>query len=244
MTSTGFPEKGRQVKRKADGLTGEVCESDPSRDVVAVHLSARGAHKIIVCSSEEFVRDWDVTVGTAPKRINYKQAIIASVILGICFFIWLKSCVGGFTYPSDVLDHKISVVNGSTEFDVTIKLEGWNAGSVYHVAGEIPDVVKHELEEGSQEQSILFRIVGDVHSGGGNDDYGNPMPESSTTFNAFNIRYSMDDMKKVNWDYMSGIGLLNLGSVTRFGSYGDNAVQSYCEKSLAQTYSHDFCANF
>jgi len=106
------------------------------------------------------------------------------------------------------------------------------------------EIVKHEVKEGSQEQSILFRIVGVVHTVGGYDKYGNSTPGVTTTFNAFNIRYSMDDMRKVNWDNMPGDGLLNLGAVTRFGSYGDITLRSYCENQVAQTYSQDFCANF
>jgi hypothetical protein len=161
--------------------------------------------------------------------------------LGLYLCADLNGCFE-FKYPTSVVDQKTSVVNGNSEFDVTIKLEMWNGGSLRNCADEMKEIVKHELKEGKQEKSIVFRVVGDVESGGGYDRYGNPIPTSTATFNALNIQFSMDDLRKVNWDHMSSLELLNLGSVTRFGSYGDSAARNYCE--MARDYSRDFCANF
>ena len=247
MTSAEFPVRGAQVRRKADGLLGEVYASDPNKDLLTVRWLGRQRHNTLVCTSEQFFRDWDLTGSWKPIQEGFARRAPIFVVVTALIVACVYGCASfsgcfEFKYPASVIDHKTSVVNGSTELDVTIKLEMWSAGSLRSTADEMAEIVKHELKEGNQEGSILFRVVGDVHSGGGNDKYGNPTPEFTTTFNAFDIRYSMDDMRKVNWDNLSGMELLNLGSVKRFGSYGDGVAQSYCE--MVRDYSREFCANF
>lgn len=249
MVSTGFPERGTQVKRKADGLVGEVYASDPSRDLLTVRWAARSGHNTLVCTSEQFFRDWELTGKSVPSSAGPSKPIIIPIIFGVCFFLWLKACVGGttsgFTFPSTAIDHKATVVNGNSEFDVTLKLREPNGsapGNVFLASSEIIEIVKHELEEHSTEKSIAFHIVEDT--GGGYDIYGRK--QSINLTNAFDITYSMEDLMLINWDTVSGNGrwLLDLGTVSNVTGAGDDAIRKYCEDDGFKKYAQIFCANY
>ena len=105
-----------------------------------------------------------------------------------------------FKYPSHALDHKISVIAGNAVLSVTLKLRGWDAGEgdMYAAIVDMESIMKHELREGSGEQSITFHIVGDA--GGGYDDYGHARP--THLIDAFDIQYSMDNLKQIDWDHL------------------------------------------
>ena len=145
-----------------------------------------------------------------------------------------------FTYPRSVLDHKTSVIDGNTELDVTIKLRGWDAGAgdVYSATQDMEEIMKHELKEGGAEQNTVFHIVGDA--GGGYDNYGNPRP--THLIGAFDIRYSMEDIRQINWDHISEFRLLNLGIVSGITPAGVGVAKEYCEKN--REYSQVFCEGF
>jgi hypothetical protein len=99
-------------------------------------------------------------------------------------------------------------------------------------------IIKHELRESGSEQSIVFHIVGDA--GGGNDDYGRARP--TNIIKAFDIQYSMDDMKKINWENLGDVRLENLGHVSEIQPAGATVAQRYCAKH--REYSQIFCDNF
>jgi len=66
-----------------------------------------------------------------------RVAVLLAAALLVIFCIYECADLIGcfeFTYPASVLDHKTSIVNGNTELDVTIMLDGWSAGSVYKSA--------------------------------------------------------------------------------------------------------------
>lgn len=276
MASTGFPKRGTRVIRKAEGLIGEVYAIDPSKDLLTVRWAARPGHNTLVCTSEQFARDWDlrdaeerrITGGKPDKHAPVAKAPIQSASTDVSFsvissnfwtiwrgsvlavsFIALTVCayisadLNGcfkFRYPTSVLNHNTSIVGGNTELDVTLKLRGWDAGDtdMYSAILDMESIMKHEIKEGSPGQNIVFHIVGDA--GGGKDDYGNPKP--SRIIGAFDIQYSMEDIKKIDWDHISQFRLLNLGIVSGITPAGADVAKGYCEKN--REYSQSFCARF
>lgn len=172
--------------------------------------------------------------------------IVISVLLIVCFYGCASLVFGPseFKFPSNVLEHKTIVVDGNTEFDVTLKLREFNGsapGSVFDASSEIIEIVKHKLGEHSTEQSIVFHIVEDT--GGGYDIYGRKQAKFLT--DAFDIKYSMEDLKLINWDTVSNNGrwLLDLGTVSHMTGAGDDAIRKYCEDDGFKKYAQVFCAN-
>jgi len=89
-------------------------------------------------------------------------------VISVFVFALIHSCgessgVGSFTYPPSVLSHNISTVDGNSELNVTLKLQGWDAGEadIINITSDMRSIMEHELK-------------GDA--GGGNDDYGRPVP--------------------------------------------------------------------
>jgi hypothetical protein len=93
MAWTEYPRKGARVKRKADGLIGEVYASDPEKDLLTVRWSARPGLNTFVCNSEQFARDWELT-GEAPysSRGSVKSFVVISTLIAICVFFYVKGC--------------------------------------------------------------------------------------------------------------------------------------------------------
>lgn len=100
MDPIGFPHPGAQVKRKADGLLGEVYASDPSKDLLTVRWSARSGHNTLVCTSEQFFRDWEAT---NRERTNLSQPgkVLIVVITAIALFAFMKACSSDPSMPSN-----------------------------------------------------------------------------------------------------------------------------------------------
>jgi hypothetical protein len=93
MASTNVPEKGAQARRKVDGLIGEVYAADPSKDLLTVRWSARPGLNTLVCTSEQFARDWELTgkKSSSPKEF-IKTFVAVSVFVAVCCFVFVKGC--------------------------------------------------------------------------------------------------------------------------------------------------------
>ena len=93
MALTTFPEEGAQARRKADGLIGEVYAADPSKDLLTVRWSARPGLNTLVCTSEQFARDWELTgkKSSSPKKF-IKPFVAVSVFMAVCCFVLVKGC--------------------------------------------------------------------------------------------------------------------------------------------------------
>jgi hypothetical protein len=163
--------------------------------------------------------------------------VLSTVLFAIIYGCAESSGLVEFEYPSGVLDHKISIIDGNTELDVTLKLNGWDAGEndIYSAILDMQSIMRHELKEGGSEQSILFRIVGVAAT----DDYGR---ETTDLIGVFDIQYSMKDIKQINWDNPGEIRLLNLGHVSGITPAGITVAQRYCEKE--REHSQAFCDSF
>jgi hypothetical protein len=98
---------------------------------------------------------------------------IAFAVFALAHGCSRDSSGSGFTYPSDVLDHKISVVDGGSELDVTLEIpepDHTSPGEVWVAGLDILHIVKHEVQVNGTESAIVFHLV--ENTGGGYDQYG------------------------------------------------------------------------
>lgn len=242
-SSPGFPEKGSIVKRKIDGQIGEVYARDPRKDLLTVRWTEQSGQNTLICNSEQFARDWDLTGSSKSSQIGPIQGVITLLVMAALLIVCIYGCESFFSgpseykYPSCVLEHKISVINGKTEYDVKMKLPGVDSGGIdmVYIAGQMKNVAEHEIKQSGSEQSMVFTIAGETI--GGYDDYGRAEP--SEIINVFDVQYSMDDLKKIDWDHITDYSFLNLGHLTIICPAGAKVVERYCEKH--REYSQAFC---
>jgi hypothetical protein len=240
MASIGFPERGAQVKRKADGLVGEVYERNPSKDLLTIRWSARSGHNTLVCTSEQFFRDWDLTGGARSSQIELFPTVMTLLAVGVLAVACIYGCSSFFFGPSEfrvptsVLDEKTSAADGNPKLYITMKLRGIDGGvSDMSLSGQdMQEIVKHELKKNGSERSIVFHLVADGH-----DVYG-----QASQIQVFDIQYSMDDLRRINWANVTSNGLLNLGHVSEMSPQGADVAKFYCEK--AREYAEVFCEDF
>jgi hypothetical protein len=174
---------------------------------------------------------------SGPRRI---VGVVAKVVLAALIIWGIYGCssyfLGGgeFTFPFSVLGHKTSVIDGRAEFEVTMKLRGIDSGDtdMNLAAQDMDGIIKHVLKENGSEQGIIFHIVAD-----GQDIYGH-----ATQIQVFDIQYSMDDLKLVNWDNVTSNGLLNLSRLSAMSPAGADVGRLYCEKE--RDYAQVFCERF
>ncbi|MFZ1086636.1 MAG: hypothetical protein WAN35_16855 [Terracidiphilus sp.] len=91
MTVTNFPDKGRQAKRKSDGLIGQVFNSKPKLNLITIRWRKGPGFEAVVCTSEQFFHDWELIEKKAPVPRGYLAIFILPVIFGILFYFWIES---------------------------------------------------------------------------------------------------------------------------------------------------------
>jgi hypothetical protein len=248
MVSTGFPKSGDAVKRKADGLVGEVYASDPDKDILTVRWSARSGHNTLVCTSEQLFRDWDLIgsgksiTGGFVGRAAILIVIAALFVVCIYGFTYYSGC-SSFKYPESILGHERTFVNGDEMHVFALKLQGDEAMDMLAAAADMKAVINRELKDGSSDQYIDFHLLGDSEKAGiarslmkVGKDYGN-----TDLSNAFDIWYKMEDIKKIDFDNISVPRLLNLGHVYMVFPLGTDVAGKYCDKN--RELSQVFCSN-
>jgi len=83
MRSRGYPPKGAEAKRKADGLAGRVFVSSPSTDLVAVRWRGGEGTGTLLYNAEQFARDWELRDASGAKWGMRAGAIALAVMAGI-----------------------------------------------------------------------------------------------------------------------------------------------------------------
>jgi hypothetical protein len=167
-------------------------------------------------------------------------------LIGFAVFAFVRGCSSdsngpGFTYPDNVMDHHFSVVDGRNELNITLKLRKGSDDDFFLslAPSDMEEIMKHEQQQSSGEDDLVFHIVGDI--GGGYNDYGNPRPSNVALL--FDIKYTKFDIKQINWEHRpSPGGLLNIGVVSNISGYGVSVGQGYCQE--AREWSQVFCENF
>ena len=76
MSSRGYPPKGAEAKRKADGLAGKVFVSSPRRDLVALRWTGEDGTGTLLYNAEQFARDWELK-GTSSAKWRVRAGAIA-----------------------------------------------------------------------------------------------------------------------------------------------------------------------
>ncbi len=87
MSSRKYPAKGAQVKRKEDGLSGQVYVSSPTTDLVAVRWQKEDETGTLLYDIDQFSREWEL----ARKGSAWWQVAAASIaVVVLCGIgIWL-----------------------------------------------------------------------------------------------------------------------------------------------------------
>lgn len=91
MSSRRFPAKGAQVKRKADGLIGQVYVSSPTTNLVAVRWQKKDETGTLLYDIEKFTREWQLTRTSGMKRAVRAGALALVALCGIGLYMGLRA---------------------------------------------------------------------------------------------------------------------------------------------------------
>ena len=81
MSSRKYPTKGAQVKRKEDGLAGQVYVSSPTTDLVAVRWQKEDETGTLLYGIDQFAREWELA---RTKSAGWKVAAATIAIVAVC----------------------------------------------------------------------------------------------------------------------------------------------------------------
>jgi hypothetical protein len=76
-----FPRRGDPVKRKADGVVGQIHASDPQRDILTVLWRTASGSETQVCTSENLFHDWEWTDKSAKRWLTTHPRIVAALVV-------------------------------------------------------------------------------------------------------------------------------------------------------------------
>ena len=161
-------------------------------------------------------------------------------VFGVCalvaycayyFFNAPVSTSDAYELPGSVVRHSdASAPGGATRF--TLKGRPYSGDTyVTLLAQDMYEVAKHEVDSSNQSGELQFTFMAD-----GPDRYGNP-----AQLLAFDISYSMDYLKQVNWANVHAMSLLNLATVIDITPEGKKVLEEYCADD--GDISDAFCAS-
>ena len=81
MSSRKYPAKGAQLKRKEDGLAGQVYVSSPTTDLVAVRWQKEDETGTLLYDIDQFGREWEPA---RTKSARWKVAAASIVVVAVC----------------------------------------------------------------------------------------------------------------------------------------------------------------
>lgn len=90
MALSQFPEIGAQARRKADGILGEICASNPHQNRLIVRWpTVPGAYARQECTGEQFNRNWELTGGhiPPPRETGFAPGLIAGLVIAFFLFV-------------------------------------------------------------------------------------------------------------------------------------------------------------
>jgi hypothetical protein len=167
--------------------------------------------------------------------VQAKNVVVNIICLGGCLaaaafgiFSWVsnsKSSVADYKYPSTVTQHEDAADGGAGNFTLKIQV----GSNLFSMSSDIASIAQHEMTAKPAEESIVFHVVADI-----DNLYGNRVQ-----VDAFDLTFSMDDLKQVNWSNIDGPRLLNLGKIDNETGNGATFIADYCAEN--QKSSQFFC---
>lgn len=99
MVLAGFPAAGSQVRRKCDGVLGEVYATDPPARLSVRWPTVPGAYAREDCTPDQFAQCWELTGTrlTPPRETYIAVGLIASAVLLFLLFVLLHDTSSGYT---------------------------------------------------------------------------------------------------------------------------------------------------
>jgi hypothetical protein len=172
---------------------------------------------------------------TAEQR-KHRQTFVFGIALMVCgYVIFLlnssKTSSATDVLPRSVMRHSdASSPGGNASFTLEDKLY---SGTTYitDLEQDMYDIAKHEVTSRNQPGEVHFTFMVS-----GPDMYG-----KSANMLAFDISYSMDDLKQVNWANIGPMRLLNLATILDVTPEGKKLLQDYCGGNA--DISDAFCAS-
>jgi hypothetical protein len=87
VSSRKYPAKGAQVKRKDNGLAGQVYVSSPTTDLVAVRWQKEDETGTLLYDIDQFAREWELE---RTRSAKWKIAAASIAMIAVCGFgVWL-----------------------------------------------------------------------------------------------------------------------------------------------------------
>lgn len=86
MGTISVPAVGAQVRRKIDGILGEVYATDPPRNILSVRwATVPGAYGHEDCTPDQFTRAWELTgiQLKPPRETHVALGLIAALVLAV-----------------------------------------------------------------------------------------------------------------------------------------------------------------
>lgn len=87
MGPAGFPAKGAQTRRKADGMLGEICANDSLHNLLSVRWpTIPGDYATKDYSTEQFAREWELT---GAQLVEERPLALAPPLIGLVALMFL-----------------------------------------------------------------------------------------------------------------------------------------------------------
>lgn len=99
MGSPGFPQAGSQIRRKEDGVLGEVYAIDPPATLSLRWPTVPGSYAREQCSPEQFAKEWELTGAkiVPPRETRVALAAITAAILLFFALVLVHGATSAYT---------------------------------------------------------------------------------------------------------------------------------------------------
>lgn len=91
MSSRKYPAKGAQVKRREDGLTGQVYVSSPTTDLIAVRWEKEDETGTLLYDIDQFAREWEPAETRSAKWKIAAASVAMVAVCGIGLYAGLRA---------------------------------------------------------------------------------------------------------------------------------------------------------
>jgi len=95
----GFPAPGSQIRRRCDGVLGEVYATDPSGKVSVRWPTVPGAYAREDCTPEQFAQGWELTGARLdpPRQTSLALGLIATAVLLFFLLVLVHDSTSAYT---------------------------------------------------------------------------------------------------------------------------------------------------